>query len=322
MKRTLHGGGGVLLYASLLLAAFVFVGCEKPESVGEPSVTEQFEKIETKYREGDVRIENVAGEKKRSVASKETLERIKRETAELRAANEKRYSSKRTIFGGYDVGVIPETPWCPAWSEYVHFYLDNENSSPATTGGGWVGAWIANDPVRNTHMVYCRVDGRLFPDNVRYSVLALGNQRADAFEGTSEMYIDSEDGSNSSYSEGDIYPNIVTNNTILYLHTSNDPGTSITSTTFPDFQFRYAVFGTLQGGITYGWVATDDEDSNNANKIDPYSGQSVSYYVLSGGSPITLLSSHTEGVHSYRDQTIPGTTETSGSRFDFVVVRN
>jgi hypothetical protein len=305
-----------------MFCSIMFLGCESPEISDESSVTEQFKKIETKYQEGSTKNENTQTKENRWIASKELTERVKRETAALYATNVKRYSSARTIFNGYDVGVIPEGASCPLWSEFIRFFMDNEDESPSTTGAYWVGAWLVNDSHRNTHAIFCRVDGRLLPENARYSVLALGNQRADAFEGTSEMYIDNEDGSNANYSEGDIYPNISTSNTILYIHSSIENVTA-TPSAFPDFGFRYAVFsGSISNPIAYGYAITDDQNGGNVNHISYESGQTgIAYQNYYNGE---LLYCSVPGITSYRNWGIPATgmsQERSGTEFLFSVVK-
>jgi len=283
MKNIIQRKAGRILAVGLVIP-FVMSSCYEQDDSLRPSVTEMFEKIETSYEGGEKIEQVIAGNKDGKVyltASASLMEKIQAKTLEDLKNIEKRFQSARTIFSGYDVGVIPNTPGtCPSWSEFVAFKLDNEDNGSSSSSGGWLGG-VHLDGQKNAWLQFCRVDGRLFNSAHRkYSVLSLGNNRPSAFGSATTVYLDNEDERNANDRIGDIAPNISGNNTTFQIYTSND---ATGSDIFPDFGFQYGVFcdDTWQlptgpgNDFQAGLLNNDDENSGNVNYMSPYSGTQI-----------------------------------------------
>ncbi len=180
------------------------------------------------------------------------------------------------LFPQNDVGVIPMANTCPGNTETLRIHMDNEDDDEESVVQGWVGATTV-DGNGNTNFVFCRVDGNRFhslaaANDVRsnYAVLKLGQSCP---EGSVEFsrYFDNEDRNNHNSYSGNIYPNIVDNNSTLRFCLFKGDGS--TATAFPNLGFEYGVFASEHFTFTSarGSIYTDDEDRRNANgyEADP-----------------------------------------------------
>jgi hypothetical protein len=212
----------------------------------------------------------------------------------------------RPLAGTFDVGVVPETAGnCPAGSEYVTIYMDDEDDHCASSLTGWVGATSERitSHVNGTTFGFCRVDGTQFHNlghfnlinwsNVTqspakatvgaytYSVLKLGSQcPPDAKEIV--VHIDNEKTGNLNSSTGNIAPNSQsTHHTNLYFcEFSPKFGSSMAD--FPQLGVAYGVFGgrflpPAGAGhhnfwLNRGQVHTDDEDKQNDSSNTYFAG--------------------------------------------------
>lgn len=202
------------------------------------------------------------------------------------------------IFGPYDVGVIPATDYCPAGTENIKIRMDDEDSSNRNSRLGWIGATRSD---RDTILVVCRVDGRLFlplttgTDASRYyAVLRLGSACPNGSINFSR-YFDNEDDNNKNWfttsisSPPTIWPNESSRDTRLQfcLFRAGSP----TMTAFPSLAMSYGVFAApgFAAGLASGWIHTDDEDSNNKNAYDAPSSAIVdAQQIVTGGRDTDL----------------------------------
>ncbi|WP_164017684.1 hypothetical protein [Pyxidicoccus trucidator] len=177
--------------------------------------------------------------------------------------------------GAQDVGVIPKKPWgCPAGSEYIQIYMDDEDKNNNNYTWGWVGA--TQQTSAGTRFGFCRVDGTKFKRLIHgfntdlrketYAVLKLGSSCP---LGSMEFirYFDNEDKNNANSRSGNIWPNTSNANTTLRFCMFM-PGNSGMGA-FPSLGFEYGVFAPSNVQSAYwlaaGYVHTDDEDRNNSN---------------------------------------------------------
>lgn len=171
--------------------------------------------------------------------------------------------------GAFDIGIIPETQSCPAGSELIRIFMDDEDRRNANNRSGWIGATISNS---NTTFVFCRVDGTAFTSMPgAYVVLLLSGQcPVGASPFTREF--DNEDGpnTNSEYTSmgGGIYPS-TSDRYRTKLAFCSMPAAAGSTGTFPDLGISYGVFaaGNFPGALATGWFHTDDEDDNNTNRF-------------------------------------------------------
>ncbi|MBJ6765903.1 hypothetical protein JGU66_34545 [Myxococcaceae bacterium JPH2] len=192
--------------------------------------------------------------------------------------------------GPYDVGVIPKRPWgCPAGSEYVQFYMDDEDNHNNNYLWGWVGATRQNN--QGTTLGFCRVDGAKFHPlyhswntdlrKETYAVLKLGGTCP---PGSMEFVrnFDNEDHNNQNSHVGNIWPNVSNNNTSLRFCMFM-PSNNGAMGGFPSLGMEYGVFAASNYSSAYwlaqGYIHTDDEDHNNAN----------SYSYNNNGNPALLI---------------------------------
>lgn len=283
-----------LATVSLGLMLFLFVtSCQEdsiPPIQEDHSATTAIEKIETSYVEGSEKVEGYTAKKKVEYKmSEKGIRDVQEKVRVLATQLEERHQLARTIFGGYDVGVVPNTNSCPSWSEKISIFMDNEDSNPATSVSNFAyGSWYDTstgtyksvpfwkgtftiDSNKNTLFVFCRVDGRDFghidannPNyvNAGYGVLKLGAYNVNG-NYTIVRHFDNEDNDNRNSYSGDIYPNISDRNTTLYFN-YYEARTGY-SYTFPYLGFEYGVLGKIRSPLGGSTWYIDDEDSSNAN---------------------------------------------------------
>lgn len=201
--------------------------------------------------------------------------------------------------GYYDVGIIPETAGaCPAGSEYIQIYMDDEDNDNISSMSGWVGPTTqpATSHVNGTRLGFCRVDGNQFVNlghanlinwehvawsptrasvgAYTYSLLKLGTQCPSSAKEVF-AHIDNEDNNNQNSVSGNFAPNVGVPNADLYFCMFTPSIGGPTMTDFPQIGVSYGVFGgrfTPPSGTGHrnywlqtGYVFTDDEDKNNDN---------------------------------------------------------
>ena len=185
-----------------------------------------------------------------------------------------------------DIGVIPDTN-CPANSESIRIYMDDEDDRNASRREGWVGATQGSTQFR-----FCRVNGDNFKplsNNEDYAVLKL----SDSCPNNSiefNRYFDNEDDRNANNFTGNIYPNIVNRNTNLKF--CYFEGASYGMDAFPDIGVEYGVFASknFSKSLASGTIYTDDEDDNNANRLNVHGHNAIKAIIHSGRN--TTLNVH------------------------------
>ena len=187
-----------------------------------------------------------------------------------------------------DVGVIPATRSCPANSEAITIYMDDEDDSNRNDRGGNIGAIRSTS---NTSFFFCRVDGAAFrafkPSGSvlkPYAVLKLGANCPNGSVPFSRHF-DNEDNSNNNSRSGNIFPNVSTSNTTL-VFCLFAPGSGSTMTRFPDLGYSYNVWSSVD---SLGFIRTDDEDDNNNNTYSASTAiRSIAQSMVSSG-PNTVM---------------------------------
>ena len=179
-------------------------------------------------------------------------------------------SPQPSLFGTFDIGVIPTTRSCPVNSEAIVINMDDEDSSNGNGRGGFIGAILSD---RNTSFFFCRIDGQLFrplttdftATQNHYAVLKLGGACPNNSLDFARSF-DNEDSNNANSSFGNIDPNVSNSNTLLRFCLFRSD--AITMSDFPDLGFSYGVFATstFSRRLASGFVHTDDENGSNANK--------------------------------------------------------
>lgn len=206
--------------------------------------------------------------------------------------------------GTYDVGIIPNIAGgCPAGSDYVTIYMDDEDTNNSSSMSGWVGAfherWSSH--IDGTELAFCRVDGSMLYNlghhnlinwngggdpgkatvgSYTYSVMKLGTMCPNASKEFTRV-VDNEDHSNQNSWSGNILPSVSTTSnkgkTYLTLCMFTPSVGGPTMSAFPDYGIGYGVFagrfippsgpGHFNYWLQRGTVVTDDEDTNNQNAL-------------------------------------------------------
>jgi hypothetical protein len=187
----------------------------------------------------------------------------------------------------YDVGVIPQSSGdCPRPTA-VKIYMDNEDSDNANRSSGWIGAISSG---RNTSLEFCKVDGRRLgrlpaptSGSANYAVLKLGDTCP---PGSTEFvrYHDDEDQPplNTNWMAGEVGPTRQNSagtelHWCLFEQVSAGGGTA-TMDFLPALGFRYGVLAPpgFSRAQSTGSVHTDDEDTENKNRLTNASGGGLS----------------------------------------------
>ncbi len=194
-------------------------------------------------------------------------QRPKEETS---AEGKMRRAQVQAVKGQVDVGVIPGSASCPAGSELITIFMDDEDHNNANSRSGWIGA-IASG--HNTTFVFCRVDGTQFkPAEAPYAVLSLSPD-CPQYSLPFSRYFDNEDSNNINYASGNINPNVSSvfnlGYTQLYFCLFYNV---VPANTFPDLGVEYGVFASSlpTSGLASGHLHIDDEDQSNQNFFGPY----------------------------------------------------
>ncbi|SDG10171.1 hypothetical protein SAMN04487996_11552 [Dyadobacter soli] len=265
----------------ILTVVTTCLGCqEEYDRSEETPLGPLIEKIETAYVAGCEKDENGYSLENETVASDEIQEAVRARLLTYQKSFESRYWVPRNLSEGYPVGVIPAIDACPAGSEKVKIFMDNQDSGN-TTSSGWTGSWSI-DGNGNTGHTFCVVYGgafrfMTFNTPTEYLMLRLGNNKTAYMEPRVwNVYIDNEDNNNkNALLEGDFSPNVINKNGTNFqfwaIAGKNTPGPNQDSQ-FPDMGFSYGVLGTFTspvvgGAAGMGTLKTDDENNNNVNQL-------------------------------------------------------
>lgn len=245
----------------LMILTFVsFLGCEKEQFRTENnSLTDEIETIETRYKEGDIKIETLwepGCEKIEKVASFSLIEKIRKEL-------EKSYSKQTTYLksGGNTVGVI-KSGSCGQY-QVLSIFMDSEDKNCKSSSSGWIGDSKLDSP-GNVTLDFCIVNGAYFQQtNVNYAVLDFSNAGWPSGVSRIVSYMNNEDSGNvNSITLGG-----VSIRDQWYGKTHADYNTQLgyyyypkvsTSTSFPSLGINYGVFGNF--GAYTGSIFVDNED--------------------------------------------------------------
>jgi hypothetical protein len=256
-----------------LIMIITFLSCKKENSVPEPSISQEIAKIETKYKEGDIKIETflLPGESKvESRASNDYLSKILKRH-ELSGIKQKAPSKSSDR-----VGVIKEIGQsCGSYDE-LEITMDCEDSRNATHAYNWYGDNYVNG---NVTLRFCLVPKSAFQSSkyFQYAVLSLDYGWVHMIE----RYFDNEDGTSinavklngTTLSDDEIYAlgggiseDGNYNMTLCFTVYEQDPTNGAED--FPDLSISYGVFGYFQvpnSAAARGRIHTDDEDTGNDN---------------------------------------------------------
>ncbi|WP_138477190.1 hypothetical protein [Dyadobacter bucti] len=262
--------------------SLIFFGCEEKEalSIPENDLNVLITKVEKAYEEGNVKVETDGLQEKETMASWNIQNEVRSRLLAYQKTFESRYHVTRNLSEGYPVGVIPAVDACPAGTEKIKFFMDNQDNGNSMKTG-WTGAWTV-DANGNTWHTLCSVYGAAFKfmtfnTSTLYLLVRLGNNKTMYMEPRVwNVYLDNEDNNNKNVvAEGDFNPNTMdqngTNLQFWAIAGKNTPGVNQDSE-FPDLGFSYGVFGTftspvIGGAAGTGMLKTDDENNSNANQL-------------------------------------------------------
>jgi hypothetical protein len=181
--------------------ALVLNSCQEQElDIQEPiSMTDELEKIETTFNEGDVKIENdISGEKIETDASPALRRIIENELT-------KSYTKQKTFSKGNNnnlVGVFAggysSTSNCFG-GRLLNVHMDCEDSRSSSRVGGWVGA-AKTDSRRNVRMVICVVPNNFERTNHDYALLNISSNVPSSGYRVDRLF-DNEDRRNKNHSQ-------------------------------------------------------------------------------------------------------------------------
>lgn len=192
-------------------------------------------------------------------------------------------SFARAVIGPNDVGVIaPAGMNCP--NEHIMVALENEREGNWNEKEGWLGATQQDRAWTRFHL--CRVDGRNFrrvrgtSTTQNYAVVKLGAS-CPAGSVDFERYFDNEDrprgcpswpwacGVGKPATIGDFAPSSYSANNLHLRFCLFRAALTGDTRPLPAIGIPYGVFAApgFPGAIASGWVHTDDEDDDNANRL-------------------------------------------------------
>ncbi len=183
-----------------------------------------------------------------------------------------------SIIFAADIGIIPDKV-CPANLETITIHMDDEHTSNISKLTGWVGATESK-----TTFKFCRTNGDAFKplsNGEDYAVLQL-SESCPADSISFYRYFDNENTHNNNSFTGNIYPNSVGRNTRLKFcyFEGGDQGMD----SFPDIGIAYGVFApkNFSKSLASGTIYTDDENSNNANRLNIYGHNAIKSIIYAG----------------------------------------
>lgn len=250
------------LLITLLLTLFCLSNCEKDKLnfSDDITLTESINKIETSYKEGDIKIENIITDNKVETEADFSLkEKIRLELDRSYSKNQTYLKSSNNLVGVFKYGS------CGSWGE-LKVFMDCEDHNSQSKSIGTTGQSYA-DYNGNVHLNYCVVPATYFQhSDVSYAVL---NLTSDLPWGVSRIrrYFDNEDNNNTNSAtyNGVEYSGWAGNcyfgsNTLLSFYYYPE------TTTFshpPSLGIMYGVLGHF--GLANGYIYCDDEDNGNEN---------------------------------------------------------
>ena len=267
-----------VLKITMVVISFFLFSCEKEQN--EPnltSLTDEFKKVETAYKEGDKKIETTSGvndSKVVTLASNEYKEKVQQILSKY--SKQTTYLKNASDYVVQIVGVIKNlNGTCGPYTEYAIF-MDCEDSGHDSRAYGWFGASNV-DGNGNVTLRICMVNQDYFNNTTsNYAVLRLGtsNWQSSAWEGPNWIIanIDNEDSGNANsttingvpikpYNDPDGYFSYDTK-----LGFYNYPGRA-DGLAFPNLGIGYGVFGQIGPVANRGRIHLDDEDTRNKNSL-------------------------------------------------------
>jgi hypothetical protein len=245
----------------LMLAFVSFLSCEKEQFYTESnSLSDEIEMIESRYKEGDIKIETLwepGCHKIEKIASLDLKEKIRKQLEES-------YSKQTTYLksGGNIVGVI-KSGYCGSY-KVLSIFMDCEDKRNKSSYSGWTGD-SKLDRYGNITLDFCIVDGAYFErTNVDYAVLDFSNAAWPSGVSRIKNWMDNENSGNinsinldnvSIRGQWNGSTHVDTNTMLGYYYY---PKVS-NSTPFPSLGISYGVFGNF--GTTKGTIFSDNEDS-------------------------------------------------------------
>lgn len=270
-----------VLKVTMSLALVFLFSCTKEQN--EPnlaSLTDEFRKVETAYKEGDYKIETTSGVNDSKVvtqASNEYKEKVQQILSKY--SKQTTYLKNATDWVVYTVGVIKNlNGTCGPYTELAIF-MDCEDSGHNSRAYNWVGASVV-DGNGNVTLRICMVNQDYFNNTTSdYAVLKLSTITAwqnSAWEGPNRIIanIDNEDSgnANSTTLNGVLiepYQNPLGDCHFFYdtkLGFYKYPGVAY-GQAFPSLGIGYGVFGQIGPVANKGRIHLDDEDKNNKNSL-------------------------------------------------------
>lgn len=252
------------------LAAFVInVSCKKDDQLNEENnqLTDEILKVETSYKEGDIKIETKWDGNSTELVTEASFEYKDK----IRKVAELDYSKTHVNLKGAGnlVGIFKDGT-CGSYSELV-VYIDNEDSSNGTNSFGTLGSSFTN---RNTTLKFCVVPNNFKRTTTKnFAVLNLTGPNPPAGVSMFTRYTDDEDTGNtnkaiynnspiSGHLFDDSPTNVGGNNTTLsfFHYRKSLSGVNL----FPNYGMTYLVLGTFNVA-NKGEIFMDDENNGNAN---------------------------------------------------------
>jgi hypothetical protein len=185
-----------------------------------------------------------------------------------------------------NIGVIPEVNSCPAGTQYVQLYMDDEDTRNANNRSGWIGATASGS---NTSWRFCKLNAS---NSVQFRPLAqtgtaynyaVMNMGVFCPPGATRVmrYQDNQNAGNNNSQIGNPFPsvNVLGRNRLTFAcHFHGGAYSPIgPMSAFPNLGFKYGVFGPDNSpfALLKGWVYQDDEDSLNLNVWGNHPGNST-----------------------------------------------
>lgn len=269
-----------VLKVTMGLALLFLFSCTKEQN--EPnlsSLTDEFKKVETAYKEGDSKIETTSGVNDSKVvtqASNECKEKILQILSKY--SKQTTYLKNASDWVVYTVGVIKNlNGTCGPYTELAIF-MDCEDSRHNSQAYDWVGA-SGVDSNGNVTLRICMVNRDYFNNTTsNYAVLHTSGDpwQYSAFEGPNRIIanIDNEDSGNANTTTLDgvliqPYQNPLGDCHFFYdttLGFYNYPARA-DGLAFPNLGIGYGVFGQIGPIANRGRIHLDDEDSGNTNSL-------------------------------------------------------
>ncbi len=271
----------------VILSSFLFTFCSKDKDMEPQSQTEQISKIETSYKDGDVKIETVYQEGCNKIETTLSPELLAEYIANNEASISKQTSHLKS--GTNLFGVFNYSYACGTYPTLI-IKMDSEDNNCSTSISGDCGfSRISNNTAKDVYLQFCVVSGDYLFNNKQdsYSVLSLGSSTP-----TNGFYrlLDNEDGSNnnittlngSAISSYGLCTFGVNTGLYFYSYMASSTATTWDWPVIPNLQ-EYGVLGTNSRTSYKGWIYSDDEDNNNANRYISY-GNFNSAGMIEGGA--------------------------------------